>query len=267
VWCCGVGALGVGIGARFEVVLPDGSRVSVRGSPSLTLRQHVANELFADTPTAVVKAIDRICIVSSDGATEYCTTSLSWTVVSEEPTRHEIQASGSVTPTAPITVGYFRAKAGDMLYFESAVSTPFDVVAGQTVSLTMTLTLSTTHSPSVSGGLPSVSEINSSNLLGLLYNILRGARPANTYLTLEGVSWEDGAGEVLLSKELVRSYSPGATSGSASHDYDNFRTGGSLARIHVHCTNQDDCIVYTLSSALSVTTSDRARYSISISVG
>jgi hypothetical protein len=222
-----VSLLGVGVGARFEAVLPGGSRVSVVGSPSLTLRQHVANELFASTPTAVVLAIDRICIVSSDGATEYCTTSLSWAVVS---------------PT-------------------------FDVLAGQTVSLTMTLTLTSTHSPSVSGGLPSVSATNSSNLLGLLYLILRGARPANTYLTLEGVSWVDGAGTALLAKPLVRSYTAGATSGSASHDFFNFTSGGSLARIHVDCTNQLDCIVYTLSSALSVTMSDRARYSVSISVG
>jgi hypothetical protein len=262
-----VSLLGVGIGVKFEVVLPDGSRVDVSGSPSLTLRQHVANELFASTPTAVVLAIDRICIVSSDGVTEYCTTSLTWSVVSSEPTRFQAQVSGSVTPDAPITVGYFRAKAGATLYFESAVSPTFDVYAGQTVSLTMTLTLTSSHSPSVSGGLPSVSESNSSNLLGLLYLILRGQRPANTYLTLEGVSWKTGTGVVLLSRQLSRSYTGGATSGSASHDFANFTASGSLAKVHVDCTNQADCIVYTLSSALGVTTSDRARYSISISVG
>jgi hypothetical protein len=262
-----VGLIGVGVGARFEAVLPDGSRVEVHGSPTLTLRRHVANELFASTPTAVVLAIDRICIVSSDGVTEYCTTSLSWAVVSSEPTRFEAQVSGSVTAGAPITVGYFRAKAGTTLYFESAVSPTFDVLAGQTVSVTMTLTLTSTHSPSVSGGLPSVSATNSSNLLGLLFLILRGQRPANTFLTLEGVLWRTGAGAVLLGKPLTRNYSPGATSGSASHDFDNFGASGSLARINVNCAGQADCIVYTLSTALSVTTSDRARYSVSISVG
>ena len=266
-WCCGVGALGVGIGARFEVVLPDGSRVSVSGSPSLTLRRHVANELFASSPTAVVQAIDRICIVSSDGATEYCTTGLTWSVVSDEPTRHESQVSGSVTPTAPITVGYFRAKAGTTLYFESAVSPNFDVLAGQTVSLTMTMVLSSSHTPSVSGGLPSVSATESRNLLGLLFLILRGQRPANTYLTLNNVLWRTGAGATLLGKPLSRSYTPGATNGSAGHDFDSFGASGSLAKIHVNCTGQADCIVYTLSSSLNVTTSDRARYSISISVG
>jgi hypothetical protein len=261
-----VSLVGVGVGARFEAVLPDGSRVDVIGSPSLTLRQHVANELFASTPSAVVLAIDRICIVSSDGVTEYCTTGLTWSVVSDEPTRHESQVSGSVTPTAPITVGYFRAKAGATLYFESAVSPPFDVLAGQTVSLTMTMVLQTFHSPSVSGGLPDVSAVESRNLLGLLFLILRGQRPANTYLTLEGVLWKTGVGTVLLSRPLSRTYSPGATSGRAEHDYANFTASGSLAKIHVECTNQSDCIVYTLSSALSVTTSDRARYSVTISV-
>jgi hypothetical protein len=262
-----VGALGIGVGARFEAVLPDGSRVSVMGSPSLTLRQHVANELFASTPTAVVQAIDRICIVSSDGVTEYCTTSLSWSVVSSEPTRFVAQVSGSVVPTASITVGYFRAKAGTTIYFESAVSPTFDVVAGQTVSLTMTLTLQTTHSPSVSGGLPSVASVDSSNLLGLLYLILRGQRPTATYLTLVSVMWEATDDRTLLLAYLSRSYTSGATSGSASHDYANFTASGSLARIRVDCEGQARCIVYTLSSTLSVTTSDRARYSISISVG
>jgi hypothetical protein len=261
-----VSSLGVGVGARFEAVLPDGSRVEVHGSPHINLRRDVANELFAGTSTAVVRAIDRICIVSSDGVTEYCTTSLSWAVVSSEPTRHESQVSGSVTASAPITVGYFRAKAGAIVYFESDVSPQFDVLGGQTVSLTMTMVLTSSHSPSASGGLPSVSATNSSNLLGLLFLILRGQRPSNTYLTLEGVLWKTGAGAVLLSRQLVRTYSAGATSGSASHEFANFTAGGSLARIHVDCTNQGDCIVYTLSTTLSVTTSDRARYTVSISV-
>jgi hypothetical protein len=265
-WCCGVSLLGVGVGARFEAVLPDGSRVSAKGSPTNTLKQHVANELFASTPTAVVQAIDRLCVFNYDGGVEYCTTSLSWAVVSSEPTMFQAQVSGSVTVPASITVTHFRAKAGATLYFESAVSPNFDVLAGQTVSLTMTLTLSASHSPSVSGGLPSVSATNSSNLLGLLYLILRGARPSGTYLTLEGVRWVDGVGTVLLARELVRSYSSGATSGGASHDFANFTAGGSLARVHVDCENQADCIVYTLSSTLSVTTSDRARYIINVSV-
>jgi hypothetical protein len=262
-----VSSLGIGIGARFEVVLPDGSRVSAKGSPSLELRRHVANELFASTPTAVVRAIDRICIVSSDGVVEECTTSLSWSVVSEEPTKHVVQASGSITVSAPYTVGYFRAKAGTTLYFESAVSPTFDVVAGQTVSLTMTLTLSASHSPFVSGGLPSVDRVSSIVLLSLLSLIFRNARPTGQYLTLDSVEWLDRAGNTLLRASLTRSYSAGATSGSASHGYANFTAGGDLAGIVVNCVNRPSCIIYFLSSTLRVTTSDRARFSISISVG
>jgi hypothetical protein len=260
-------ALGIGVGARFEAVLPDGGRVESLGSPSLTLRRHVANELFASTPTAVVQAIDRICIVSSDGATEYCTTSLTWSVVSTERTRLVAQVSGSVTPTAPITVGYFRAKAGTTVYFESAVSPPFDVVAGQTVSLTMTLTLQTTHSPSVSGGLPSVSSVDSRYLLTLLYDILRGARPSGRFLTLERAVWFDEFAETLLSAMLTRSYTAGATSGSASHDYANFTAGGRLIGVSVYCVGQPNCIIYGFGDGVLVTVSDRARYSVSISVG
>jgi len=86
------------------------------------------------------------------------------------------------------------------IYFESVLFSPtFDVLGGQTVSLTMTLTLTSTHSPSFSGASVSVSAIDSSNLLGLLALILGGQRPANTYLNLEGVAWKTGAGTVLLS--------------------------------------------------------------------
>jgi hypothetical protein len=269
-WCCGVSSLGIGIGARFEVVLPDGSRVSVKGSPGLELRRHVANELFAPTPTAVVRAIDRICIVSSDGAVEYCTTSLTWSITRAEPRLRQVQVSGSITPTAPITVGYFRAKAGDILYFESAVSPTFDVVAGQTVSLTATLTFSTTHSPSVSGGLPSVASVDTSGLLALLVDIIRGARPSGQFLTLTRVRWAyifDAYVETRLSVSLTRSYTAGATSGSASHDFTAFTSSGGLNVVYVDCAGRDACIAYTLSSTLSVTTSDMARYSISVSVG
>jgi hypothetical protein len=265
-----VSLLGVGIGARFEVVLPDGSRISVSGSPSLELRRHVANELFASTPTAVVQAIDRLCIVSTDGATEYCTTSLNWSIVRAEPRLRQVQVSGSVTPTAPITVGYFRAKAGATLYFESAVSPPFDVVAGQTVSLTATLTFSTTHSPSVSGGLPSVASVETGELLGLLVSIIRGARPSGQFLTLTRVRWAyifDAYIEIRLSASLTRSYTTGATSGSASHDFTAFTSNGGLNAVYVDCAGRDACISYALSSTLNVTTSDRARYSISASVG
>jgi hypothetical protein len=265
-----VSLLGVGVGARFEAVLPDGSRVSVSGSPSPELRRHVANELFAGTPTAVVLAIDRICIVSSDGAVEYCTTSLTWSVTRAEPRLREVQVSGSVTPTAPITVGYFRAKAGATLYFESAVSPTFDVVAGQTVSLTATLTFSTTHSPSVSGGLPSVASVDTSGLLALLVDIIRGARPSGQFLTLTRARWAyifDAYIETRLSASLTRSYTTGATSGSARHDFTAFTSSGGLNVVYVDCAGRDACIAYTLSSTLSVTTGDRARYDISVSVG
>jgi hypothetical protein len=266
-WCCGVGSIGVGVGARFEAVLPDGSRVSGRGSPTDTLRQHVANELFASTPTAVVQAIDRICIYNSGSGAEYCTTSLTWSVVSTGATRHESQVSGSVTPTANITVTHFRAKAGATVYFQSAVSPTFTVLAGQTVSLTMTLILQTSHSPSVSGGLPDVSAFESRNLLSLLYLILRGQRPANTYLTLGNVRWFDENGASLLTASLIRSYSSGATSGSASHDFVAFSAPGSLIGVAVNCVGQANCVVYGFEPSLYVTVSDRARYSISISVG
>ena len=257
----------LGVTARFEVVMPDGIRAFAYSSPTLDLRRRVAEELFASSPTAVVTPIDRLCLADTAGSTRDCASvsSADWAGFTSDPTSHQATVTKSVTVTASYTVGYFRAYSGTVLYFESAVSPTFDVLSGQTVTLSMTLTITSSHSPSVSGGLPAVASSDSSVLRGLLLEILRGARPSGAYLTLEGVNWRAGA-TVLLSVPLFRSYEVGATSGSASHDYRNFTAGGNLDRVHVDCTNIADCIVYLFTSALSVSTSDRARYSVTISV-
>jgi len=259
--------LGLGIGARFEVVMPDGVRARAYSSPTLELRRRVAEELFAYSPSPVVTPIDRLCLVDTAGVTRDCASVSSgdWSGFTSDPTSHQATVTGSVSVTASYTVGYFRAYSGAVLYFESAVYPTFDVYSGLSVALSMTLTITSNHSPSVSGGLPGVGSADSSVLRGLLLEILRGARPPGAYLTLEGVNWRAGF-SVLLSVPLVRSYTTGATSGSAYHDYRNFSFGGNLDRVHVDCTNIADCIVYLFTSALPVSTGDRARYSITISV-
>jgi hypothetical protein len=179
----------------------------------------------------------------------------------------EIRVSGSVTPTASITVGYFRAKAGDRVYFESAVSPPFDVQAGRSVSITMTVNASIRYRFNVGGGLSGDIYSISVEFMYLLYTALSGRRPHDGYLTLERVDWADENINFLLSRELVRSYSPGATSGSASHDYANFMASGNLRYVFVQCTGSPECIIFSFPEAVSVTTADRARFSIVIDVG
>jgi hypothetical protein len=231
------------------------------------LKQHVANELFASTPTAVVRAIDRVCIVSIGGDVEDCTTLLSWRAYPYGVNNYIADISGRVMVSGSYTVGYVRIKAGDVVYFESGVSSPFYVFSGQVVSFTIRLTFLTTHSPSVGGGLPGIVYVSSRGLLGLLVDILRGVRPAGTYLTLERVRWEDEWGETILDVPLSRSYSPGAISGSAFHDFVNFVASGNLYKVVVDCVGRQYCLSYTLSSTLSVTMADRARFSVFVEVG
>ena len=263
----GLGVLNFGVRVESEVVLPDGSRVSGGGSPTVTLRRHVVNELFAPSPMAVVQPVDRVCIVSIGGVLEDCTTSLSFSSFIYGINNYVVCINGYVTVSGSYMFGYVRIKAGDVVYFESSAPFPFYVFPGQVVSFTICLIFSTTHSPSVGGGLPGIMDVDSSGFLELLADILRGARPANTYLTLERVRWEEERGETILDVPLSRSYTSGATSGSAFHDFANFVASGNLYRVYVDCVGKPYCISYTLSSALSVTTADRARFSIVIDVG
>jgi hypothetical protein len=216
---------------------------------------------------AVVQPIDRVCIVSIDGVLEDCTTSFSFSGSIYGVNNYRANISGYVTVSGSYMVGYVRIKAGDVVYFESSVSSPFYVFPGQVVYFTIRLTFWTTHSPSVGGGLPGIGYVDSTGFLELLADILRGARPANTYLTLERVRWEEVWGETILDVPLSRSYSLGAISGSAFHDFVNFVASGNLYGVSVDCVGRPYCIYYAFSSTLSVTTADRARFSIVINVG
>jgi hypothetical protein len=259
--------VGVDVGARFEAMLSDGSRVVSSGYPTLTLRQHIISELFAPTPTAIVRPIDRICIVSSDGVVEECTTGLDWSFSFYHINVIVIIVSGSVTVNASYTVGYFRAKAGDIVYFESAVYPAFDVKVGQTVSITMTVYASIRYRFNVDGGLPSDIGAFSMEFMYLLYTALSGRRPRDGYLTLERVDWVDEGFNILLSRELVRSYTADVTSGIAFHDFANFTASGNLKYVFVQCSGSPECIIFNFPTAVGVTTADRARFSISIKVG
>ena len=262
-----MGALGIRVKVESEVVLPDGTRISGGGSPTITLRQHVVSELFAPIPTAVVQPVDRVCVVSVGGTLEDCTTSFSWSRYPYGTTSYVVYISGYVTVSGSYMVGYVRIKAGDVVYFESGVSSPFYVFPGQVVFLVIALTFSTVHSPSVVGGLPGITDVDSAVLLELLADILGGARPVGTYLTLERVRWEDEWGETILDVPLARSYSPGAISGSAFHDFANFVASGNLYGVFVDCVGRQYCLSYYLSSSLSVTTADRARFSVFMDAG
>ena len=262
------GGLGhsVNIDAKFEVRTSDGGVYEVHASPTTTVSIHLANELFASSPSAILKAITRIYLADDTGVNrDYADISPSdWYSVTTGTNYAEAVVTKDIPITADYGVGRFRAYGGSDMYFNAVPpGGGFPVATGQTVTVTLTLRVSISHSPSVGGGLPSVS-VNSTRLAELILKIFMGQRPSGSYLTLKQVRYMAGTAN-LLTASLTRSYSTGATSGSASHDFANFTSSGNLTDVRVDSEGYADSIVYTLSTPLSVTTSDRIRYSINIS--
>jgi len=253
----------IGFDVEFQVETPDGSIESFKGSPTSTFKVDLASEIFAPTPSAVLTPIDKICLA---GATrEDCSTvsSANWYNIYAYDGYTEGYVTVTVTASADYTVTAFRAYSGAKLYFEA--STSFSVVANQQVSVTMKLTISTSHNVYVYGGLPSVLSASAKFLRGLIFDILKGARPPGAYLTLVWAVWGEET-IALLGTGVTRTYTPGATSGQISHPYTNFSSAGNLRYIRVNCEGATACISYVLTSAIAVTTSDRASLTITINV-
>ncbi len=255
------------IDLRSIVEVRLGDRVlSLSGSPQDALRKDLTNELCAPSP--ILSAIDKICMGGASG--EDCTSiaSTDWTKDAIDEgypgTTQVMSTTKVITATKSQTITYFALYSGTKLYFRHDLDATqqFSVSSGQSVSISVEIRIRGTHSPSVAGGLPSVS-VNATGLWYLIREILAGARPAGTTIGLEGVGWFAGT-TGLLGSQLTLSYDSTTLRCTASHDFKNFTASGNLDNIRVDCLNFSGCIRYTLSSPLPVTTYDRAKYSITI---
>jgi hypothetical protein len=113
-------------------------RTSLHGSPTTTVRQHVISALANGTNLGT---INKIVLVDSGGTERNYTTSLSYSI-STGTNQATLTITCSISITAAYTVAKVRAYSGTNLYFDTALSTTINVNAGDTASVTLTITIS-----------------------------------------------------------------------------------------------------------------------------
>ncbi|MCC6057029.1 MAG: hypothetical protein LM583_10175 [Desulfurococcaceae archaeon] len=113
-------------------------RTSLHGSPTTTVRQHVIRALYDGT---LLSRIDKIVLVDSAGTERDYTTSLSYSI-STGTNQATLTITCTISITAAYTVAKVRAYSGTNLYFDTALSTTISVNAGDSASVTLSITIS-----------------------------------------------------------------------------------------------------------------------------
>jgi len=138
------------------------------GSPTTTLKQHVIRALYDGT---LLSKITNIALVDTGGTERDSTTSLSYSV-----SGNQLTITCSITASASYTIGKVRAYAGTNLYFETTPSTQPAVNSGDTVNVTLTITVSISGTLSYGGSSYSMTMVNFGNLV---CNVLAGNASAS----------------------------------------------------------------------------------------
>jgi hypothetical protein len=138
------------------------------GSPTTTLKQHVIRALYDGTQ---LSKITKIALVDTGGTERDSTTSLSYSV-----SGNQLTITCSITASASYTIGKVRAYAGTTLYFETTPSTQPAVNSGDTVNVTLTITVSISGTLSYGGSSYSMTMVNFGNLV---CNVLAGNTSAS----------------------------------------------------------------------------------------
>jgi len=138
------------------------------GSPTTTLKQHVIRALYDGTQ---LSKITKIALVDTGGTERDSTTSLSYNV-----SGNQLTITCSITATASYTIGKVRAYAGTNLYFETTPSTQPAVNSGDTVNVTLTITVSISGTLTYGGSNYSMTMVNFGNLV---CNVLAGNTSAS----------------------------------------------------------------------------------------
>jgi hypothetical protein len=138
------------------------------GSPTTTLKQHVIRALYDGT---LLSKITKIALVDTGGSERDSTTSLSYSV-----SGNQLTITCSITASASYTIGKVRAYAGTTLYFETTPSTQPAVNSGDTVNVTLTITVSISGTLSYGGSSYSMTMVNFGNLV---CNVLAGNTSAS----------------------------------------------------------------------------------------
>lgn len=106
--------------------------VNIHGSPTTTLRQHIARSLYDGT---MLGKIDRLVLVDTTGAEKDSTTALSYSV-----SANKLTITASISITSSYSIAKVRSYRSTVLYFETALASTIPVNNGDTVSVTLEIT-------------------------------------------------------------------------------------------------------------------------------
>jgi hypothetical protein len=106
---------------------------ALHGSPTTTLRQHLIRCLYDGT---TLGAIDKIVLVDDTDTERDYTTTLGYSV-----SANQLTITASISITASYSIAKVRSYRGTTLYFETALASPIPVNNGDTVSVTLTITV------------------------------------------------------------------------------------------------------------------------------
>jgi len=142
--------------------------VSLHGSPTTTVRQHIIRALYDGT---LLSKITKIVLVDTNGTERDSTTSLSYSV-----SGNELTISCSISVTAGYTIARVRSYAGTYLYFETSVSPQVTVSAGDVVTVTLKITVSISGTLTYGTATYSLTMVDFGNLA---VSVLAGTRSAS----------------------------------------------------------------------------------------
>jgi hypothetical protein len=157
--------LNINVKGLIEV---NGESLSLQGSPTTTVRQHVIRALYDGT---LLSKITKIALVDAGGVERDYTTSLSYSV-----SGNQLVITCSITVTASYTVAKVRAYAGTNLYFETTPTTQPSVSSGDVVNITLTITVSISGTLTYAGTSYSMTMVNFGNLV---CNVFAGNKTAS----------------------------------------------------------------------------------------
>ena len=189
--------------------------IPLHGSPTATLRQHVIRALYDGT---LLSKIDKIVLLDTEGYEEDSTTSLSYSV-----SGNQLTITCSISVTAVYTIAKVRVYAGTNLYFETALSTTQPVSNGDTVNITLTITVSISGTLTYGGHTYSMTMADFGNLV---CNILAGSE-APDRLKVSSITFVGTAGNINVGTSNTLSADGLSVSftGSGSTSVDNTITG------------------------------------------
>jgi hypothetical protein len=142
--------------------------VSLHGSPTTTVRQHVIRALYDGTQ---LSKVTKIVLVDTGGTERDSTTSLSYSV-----SGNELTIACSISATASYTIARVRSYAGTNLYFDTAVSPQVTVASGDVVTITLKITVSISGTLTYGTASYSMTMVDFGNLA---VSVLAGAKSAS----------------------------------------------------------------------------------------